>query len=139
MKYLPFRPLFDNSFLTPWLEEDDWPMAKITRGLNIFEENSNIFVEAAVPGVQADKIKVTYEDGVLRITAKTEEGDELKKKGRVIHQWSKVANFEYSAVLPRPIDSKKIEAELKEGVLTIKAPLAEEAKAKQITVKTVSR
>jgi HSP20 family protein len=137
MRYLPFRPLIDTSLVSPWWDEEDWPEAMRTaRGLNIYEEDGKVFVQASVPGIPTDKIKVSYEDGMLRISAKNEETEETKKKGRVVHQWNKTASFDYAAVLPRPIDSKKIEAEVKDGVLTIQAPVSEEAKAKEIPVKS---
>jgi len=41
--------------------------------------------------------------------------------------------------LPRPIDDKQIEATVKNGVLTVKAPVAEAAKPKKILIKTHSK
>jgi len=133
MHYYPFKPLID---FKPFLwEEDDWPEMKMSTGLNVYEENDKVMVEAAVPGISSDKVKVTYEDGVLRISAKSEDEDIRKKGKKIVHQWNKVSSFEYTTYLPRPIDSQKLEAKLKDGILTISAPVAEAAKAKEIEVK----
>jgi len=133
MHYYPFKPLVD---LKPFLwEDDEWPELKTTSGLNVYEEGDQVVVQAAVPGVSSDKIKVTYEDGVLRISARSEEKDVEKKKNRVVHQWNKVSSFNYTTYLPRPIDSQGLEAKTKDGILTITAPVAETAKAKEIEVK----
>lgn len=133
MRYLPFRPLFD---LKPWWDEEDWPEVSVNQGLNIYEENNQIVTQAAVPGIPADKIKVTYEGGALRISGKTEEKEDEKKKGKIIHRWEKVSSFNYVTTLPRPVDSKSIEAIVKDGVITVKASVAEEAKAREVVVKT---
>lgn len=133
MHYYPFKPLID---FKPFLwEEDEWPEFKMTNGLNVYEEGDKVMVEAAVPGISSDKIKVTYEDGVLRISARSEDKEVEKKRNRIVHQWNKVASFEYTTYLPRPIDSKSLEAKVKDGVITVSAAVAETAKAKEIEVK----
>ena len=137
MKYSSLRPLFDNrSLWRNFLDnEEEWPEFRMTDGLNVFEEDNEVSVEAAVPGVKPEDIKVTYEDGVLRIHGKSEEKDEEKKKGRIVHQWNKVSSFDYTTYLPRPIDSKSLEAKVRDGVIQIKAKVAEEAKPREIKVK----
>lgn len=133
MHYYPFKPLID---FKPFLwDEDEWPEMKMTSGLNVYEEGDKVVVEAAVPGISSDKIKVKYEDGVLRISAHSENKEVEKKQNRIVHQWSKVSSFEYTTYLPRPIDTKSLEAKVKDGVITISASVAETAKAKEIEVK----
>lgn len=133
MHYYPFKPLID---FKPFLwDEDEWPEMKMTNGLNVYEEGDKVVVEAAVPGVSSDKIKVKYEDGVLRISARQESREIEKNKNRVVHQWNKVSSFEYTTYLPRPIDSKSLEAKIKDGVISVSASIAETAKAKEIEVK----
>ena len=133
MHYYPFKPLIDFKPLL-W-DEDEWPEMKMTDGLNVYEEGDKVMVEAAVPGIPSDKIKVTYEDGVLRISARAEDKEVEKKGKKIIHQWNKVSSFEYTTYLPRPIDTKKLEAKVKDGVITVSAPVAETAKPKEIEVK----
>lgn len=133
MHYYPFKPLID---FKPFLwDEDEWPEMKMTSGLNVYEEGDKVMVEAAVPGISSDKIKVKYEDGVLRISARSENKEVEKKQNRIVHQWNKVSSFEYTTYLPRPIDTKSLEAKVKDGVITISASIAETAKAKEIEVK----
>lgn len=133
MHYYPFKPLID---FKPFLwEDEDWPETRVSQGLNVYEEDDKVKVEAAVPGIPSNNIKVTYEDGVLRISARNEEKDVEKKGKKVIHQWNKVSNFEYTTYLPRPIDSKSLEAQIKDGVITVSAAVAETAKPKEIEVK----
>jgi HSP20 family protein len=138
IRFDPFIQL-QRQFFQPLIEDDEWPELTMTEGLNVYEEGGNVFVEASVPGIPEDKLEITYEDGVIRIKGRAEEKEEEKKRNRVVHRMQRISSFDYSTYLPRPIDDKKIEASLKNGVLTIKAPIAEAAKAKKIPVKTTTK
>jgi len=126
-----YRPFSSSLF-----DDDEWPEVTVTEGLNVFEEGGNVVVEASVPGIPEEKLDITYEDGVLHISGRSEEKEEEKKKNRVIHRMQRVTSFDYTTYLPRPIDEKQIEATVKNGVLKVTAPIAEAAKPKRITVKT---
>jgi HSP20 family protein len=128
-----------NPFLPSFFDEDDetrWPELTMTDGLNIFEEEGKVVIEASVPGIPEEKLDITYEDGVLHIAGRSEDKEEEKKKNKVVHRLQRISSFDYTTYLPRPIDEKKIEATVINGVLRVTAPIAEEAKPKKITVKT---
>ena len=127
-----FRSFFDDDLV-------DWPTYTMTDGLDVYEEENNVIVKAAVPGVKEDNIEVTYEDGVLHINAKEEQKEQEKKKNRIVHQMKRVSSFNYSTTLPRAIDASKISAEVDNGVIMVKAPVAEAAKARKIQVKKISK
>lgn len=137
MKYFPLSAVINRNLFSPWAENDDWISDfRSNDGLNVYEEDNQVSVEAAVPGLKPEQIKVTYEDGVLRIVGRSEEDKEEKnKKGRIVHKWSRTAAYEYTTYLPRPIDTKTVSASVKNGVITIKAKVAEEARPKEIQVK----
>ena len=136
MSIIRFDPFaLQRQFFQPLWDQDEWPELTMTDGLNVYEEAGNVIVEASVPGIPEEKLDITYEDGVLRIHGKLEETEEKKKKNRIVHKMQRISSFEYSTYLPRPIDDKQIEATVKNGVLTIKAPVAEAAKPKKIAVK----
>lgn len=140
VRYNPFS-LLNQPFFRPllWEEAESWPELTMTEGLNVYEQDGKVFVEAPVPGVPADKVEVTYEDGVLRISGRIEEKEEEKKKNRVVHRMQKVASFDYTTVLPRAIDTKSLEADIDKGILTVSAKVAEEAQPKKIPVKIGSK
>lgn len=138
IRFDPFVQL-QRQFFQPLLEDNEWPELTMTEGLNVYEEGGNVIVEASVPGIPEDKIEITYEDGVLHIKGKSEEKEEERKKNKIVHRMQRVSSFDYSTYLPRPVDDKQIEASVKNGVLTIKAPIAEAAKAKRIPIKTSSK
>ena len=135
MRYLPFKPLFDYR-PTIW-DKDFWPEVQQTSGLNVYtdENETEVTVEASVSGLEPKDVKVTYHDGMLHIYGSQSEKDEEKKKGKVIKKWEMVTSVDYVTALPRPIEAKSIDAQVKNGVITIKAKVAEESKPKEIEVK----
>lgn len=135
IRFDPFTQL-QRQFFQPLFHEDDWPELTMTEGLNVYEEDGSVMVEASVPGIPEKNLEITYEDGVLHIKGRSEETEEEKKKNRVIHRMQRVSSFDYSTYLPRPIEEKKIEATIKHGVLQVKAPIAELARPQRIPVKT---
>jgi len=138
MAIIRWEPTFPRWFWrwpSLWEEEEEWPELTVTEGLDVYETENEVVVKAAVPGVPADKVEVTFEDGVLRIRGKVEETEEEKKRKKVVYRAQRMAAFDYTTTLPRAVDSEKIQAEVKEGVVTVKAPIAAQAKPKKITVK----
>jgi HSP20 family protein len=122
-----------------FFEEEDWPELTITEGLDVYEEDNKVVVKAAVPGIKEKDLEVTYEDGVLNISGRTEEKEEEKKKNRVVHKMERVSSFNYTTYLPRPIKADKIEASIEDGVVMVTAPVTEEAKPRRIPVKTAAK
>lgn len=136
VKLNPFSPWLSDRFFSTFDEDENWPMVKVTEGLDVYETETDVVVKAAVPGIPADKVDVTFEDGVLRIKAEVEETEEEKKRRKVVYKQQKMSYFDYTATLPRAVDGEKITAEVNDGVVVVKAPIAEAAKPKKITVKT---
>jgi len=138
MAIIRWEPTFPRWFWrwpSLWEEEEEWPELTVTEGLDVYETENEVVVKAAVPGVPADKVEVTFEDGVLRIRGKVEETEEEKKRKKVVYRAQRMAAFDYTTTLPRAVDADKIQAEVKDGVVTVKAPIAAQAKPKKITVK----
>jgi HSP20 family molecular chaperone IbpA len=81
--------------------EDDFDLPTIPgisrlmgQGLNLYETGDSIIAEAALPGVSEDKIDVTFENGVVRVTASIEEKQEEKEKRRYFMS-SMTSSFNY--------------------------------------------
>jgi len=139
IKFNPFSPWISDRFFSVFDEEENWPQIRVTEGLDVYETDSDVVVKAAVPGIPAEKVDVTFEDGVLRIKAQVEETKEEKEKKKVVYKQQRVSVFDYTTTLPRAVDGDKISAEVSDGVVTVKAPIAEAARPKKITVKTKSK
>lgn len=125
---LMYRPLLWDD------EEDAWPNMTMTEGLDMYEEGDAVYVKAPVPGVTPENVDVTFEDGVLRITARQEENEEEKNKKRVVYRKERIVSFDYTTTLPRAVDPKTLTADVEDGVLIVSAKIAEAAKPQKISV-----
>jgi HSP20 family protein len=107
----------------------DWaPVADIT------EDDKEYLIKAELPDLKKEDVKVTVENGVLTITG--ERKMEKEEKGKKYHRIERAyGSFARSFTLPEDADAQKIQAEFKDGILTVHLPKNENAKPKQIEVK----
>jgi HSP20 family protein len=107
----------------------DWtPLADIT------EDEREYLIKAELPEVRKEDVKVTVENGVLTISG--ERKFEKEEKKRKYHRVERgYGTFMRSFALPDDADFSKVNAEFKNGVLTVHVPKSEQAKPKQIEVK----
>lgn len=129
----PFDPIFPSIIDDSWI--NNLPDLSSAAGLNIYETDDAVVVEAAVPGVPEEKVQVTIEGNVLTISASFEENQEEKDKKKVIYRSNRQSNFSYSTSLPRMVDASAADAEVENGVVKITIPKLEEEKPKRIEVK----
>ena len=125
--------LFDRFFESPLAELPglgDW-----TPALDVTEGKDAITVVAELPGVDPKDIGVALEGDVLTIKGEKEQKKEEKdeRQHRVERSWGA---FMRSVRLPVAVDSGKVTAAFKNGVVTITLPKAPGAKGTTIPVKT---
>ena len=125
-----FRDFFGNGWSSDRDESAAFPV------LNIWEDGQNVFVEAEMAGVKIEQVEisVTGDQLTLRGERKSEEkeGVACHRRERVFGAFSRVAR------LPAPIEAGRVEATLRNGVLTITLPKSEHAKPRRIEVKSAS-
>ncbi len=92
--------------------------------VDISEDEHAIFIEADIPGIKKEDVKLSMEDDVLSITAERSQSEEEKQKGyhRVERSWGSLSR---SFTLGDNIDTDKIEATYDNGVLKIMIPKVE--------------
>lgn len=129
----------------PWnlqsMLEDDWDVPTIPgisrmmgQGLNLYETEDAIVAEAALPGITEDKIDVSIDEGIVRITATSEERQEEKDKRRYF-MTSMAQSYNYSFRLPQTVLSdEEPKAELDNGVLHLTFKKIQKAEPKKIKV-----
>jgi HSP20 family protein len=103
--------------------------------INIGEDNENIYVDALAPGVKPDTLKVSVTGDQLVIAGeKSPLAREVKPE--MIHRGERSAGeFVRSFPVPGDVDSNKVEATYRNGLLRIVLPKSEAAKPRQIPVK----
>lgn len=121
--------------------EDDWDVPTVPgisklmgQGLNLYETEDAIVAEAALPGIAEDKIDVTFENGVVRVSGVAEEKKEEKGKRRYFMS-SMATSFNYSFRVPEGIvGDDEPEAEIDDGILKLTFKKAEKKEPKKIKI-----
>ncbi len=105
------------------------------QGLNIYETEDSVVAEAALPGIPEDKIDVSVDKGVVRISGSTSQNEE-DKTGRRYFMSSMSESFNYAFRLPEGLlESGEPEAEVDNGVLRLIFKKAEKVPPKKISVR----
>ncbi len=113
----------------PATEEGVWLPA-----VDIRETDDALIVEAELPGIERKDVKVDIKDGVLTISGERKYEKETEEEN--IHRMERVyGRFSRSFSLPNNVDVDKVEAKLKNGVLTVRLPKKETARARTVEIK----
>jgi HSP20 family protein len=98
---------------------------------DITETDDAYLVDIEVPGVHRKDLSVEITAGELRVSGEIVEKEKL---GWLRHRTRRVGQFAYRTTLPGDIDTDHINADLADGVLTVRVPKTEAAKPRRITV-----
>ena len=103
---------------------------------NIWEEDEAIYLEMELPGVDADRIDMSLHGNEL--TIKVEEvqtKEEQKEEPKFLRRERTEISFVRKFRVPDNIDRDKVDADLKNGILTLMLPKVPESQPKRIEVK----
>ncbi len=101
--------------------------------VDITEDTESIRIHAELPGLKKEDVKITLRDGVLSIQGERKFSDEKKKENYYRLERS-YGVFTRSFSLPTTVDSEKVQASMKDGVLELVVPKKPEAKEKEISI-----
>jgi HSP20 family protein len=107
--------------------------AHIVPPVDVFEDESGITVLADLPGVSRERLGVRVDGEMLLIegTADVAGPDKLE----LVYGEARVPAYRREFTLSRELDASRIEAQLKDGVLRLSIPKAEEARPRRIEVR----
>jgi HSP20 family protein len=136
---------FNGGFWRPSFSRSLFDVAPFGRGepslptipaVDVSETDKGYEIKAELPGMEEKNIEVKLADGVLTIKGEKQEQKEDKQKDYYVQERS-FGSFQRSFQLPDNVDTNKIEAHFKNGVLTLALPKTAEAQkpAKKIEVK----
>ena len=123
--------LFGNVYLR---DEDTGFKGSWVPPVDIFETDSHdLVLKAELPGMTREDIEVTVENNTLVLKGAKKFEAEVKEENyrRVERTYG---TFHRSFTLPTTVDTSKVGAEYKNGVLTVKLPFREEARPRTINV-----
>lgn len=101
--------------------------------LDLYEDKDNLVLTAEIPGMQKEDIELSLHENTITLSGerrneKKYEGGETSREERFF------GRFTRSLVLPKTVDSSKVKATYRDGILTVTLPKAEAAKPRQIEV-----
>ncbi|MGZ4872991.1 MAG: Hsp20/alpha crystallin family protein, partial [Candidatus Angelobacter sp.] len=116
------------------IKEEPMTLSEWAPSVDIIEDEKEWLIQADLPEVKKEDVKVSVENGALSITGerKLEKEEKDKKYHRVERAYG---SFVRSFTLPDDADATKVNAEFKDGVLKVHVAKSEAAKPKQIEVK----
>ena len=102
--------------------------------VDIFQTGDHeLVLKAELPDMSRDDIDINSENFVLTIKGEKKASSEVKDE-QVHHSERRYGSFSRSFSLPQTVDPNRVSAEYKDGVLTVRVPLREEAKPRTIKV-----
>lgn len=117
-----------------WPERWSTPTEARMPIVDVFEEKDDIVVKAELPGMEKDNIEVNLTDRTLTIKGEKKKEEEVKKENYYRSERS-YGSFLRTLELPKEVQSDKVKAAFKNGILEIRMPKTEDAKAKEVKVK----
>jgi HSP20 family protein len=119
---------------TPSSPEEDWALGgSWAPAVDIYEQGGNIVLKAEIPGVDSKDVDIRVENNTLTLKGERKLDQEIERDN--YHRVERTyGTFTRSFTLPNVVDTDKIKADFKDGVLRLVLPTREEAKPKQIQI-----
>ena len=134
---------FSEAWTSPFslLTRRTWPVfgaedfEKITPAVDMYDEGKELVMKADMPGVKKEDLHIDLSENVLTISGE-KKMEETTEKGGLYSCERSYGSFTRSFELPSDVDTEKITASLKEGVLEIRVPKTEkvESEARKISI-----
>ena len=124
-----YSPFFAHTLRRNGGDVGEWaPVANIT------ETDKEYLIKAELPEVKKEDVKVSVDNGILRIEG--ERKQEKEEKGKKFHRIERsYGSFLRTFTLPDNVDATKVRADFKDGLLNVRLPKTEQAKPKAIEIK----
>ena len=133
--------LFGNLFDTMLDEFTASPVAEATREsgaysprIDVIETEAGYQVEADLPGVTKNDVKVSVDGQRVTIEAEVRRETERKEGETVMHTERVVRKYARSFELPQEVDDAQAVARLEHGVLTLTLPKKQASQSRQLTI-----
>ena len=117
----------------PMVRRGDW-MGEWLPSLDLLETKNEFVIKAEVPGMTPKDIDISLAEGVLTIRGEKKQEKEEKEENYHFVERS-YGSFSRSIRLPGEVQSEKIKAAYKDGILRVTLPKTEETKKKEVKIK----
>lgn len=110
-----------------------WRVADGAPRTNLYDNGDKLEIRAEVPGFSKNDITIKIQGNYLEVSGNRKSDAPDGYKAHRVERG--ITSFTRSFTLPSDIDSEKVQASLKDGILTLTLPKLEAAKPKQVTIK----
>jgi HSP20 family protein len=104
--------------------------------IDMYQTKDNVIIKSTIAGVRPEDMDITVANDMVTIKG-ARKREETVSEDDYFYQECYWGNFSRSVIVPVDIDSEHIEADLKDGILTVVVPKAAKAKTKKIKVKGI--
>jgi HSP20 family protein len=105
--------------------------------LNVWEDEASYHAEAELPGFRLEDIEVTVRGNGISLSG---ERKPEEKEGMTWHRRERgFGRFHRALEFPLPVEADKVQASLKNGILTVTLPKAEAARPRKIQVRLIEK
>ena len=125
--------MFSNPYWLTGRMDDDTNMGRWNPAVDLYEKDDHFVIKAELPGVDKKDISIDLKDRVLTLSGERSYENEAKEENYYRRERS-YGKFQRAFTLPADVDSDKINAEFKDGLLQIEVPKPEQQKLKQVTI-----
>ena len=118
-------------------KDEDW-LSDYEGQLNIdmYQTKDNVIIKSTIAGVRPEDIDITVANDMVSIKGARRKEENVSNDD-YFYQECYWGNFSRSVIVPVDIDSESIEADLKDGILTVIIPKAAKAKTKKVKVRGI--
>jgi len=102
--------------------------------IDMYQTKDNVIIKSTIAGVRPEDIDITVANDMVTIKGSRKK-EEAISQDDYFYQECYWGSFSRSVIIPVDIDSEEIEADLKDGILTVIIPKAAKAKTKKVKVK----
>lgn len=118
----------------PIEQKDDWLDSEGELTVDVYQTDKEIVIQSAIAGVEPEDLDISIEKDMVTIKGKREKQFEEKEKN-YFYQECYWGRFSRKIILPAEVNSSKISASMKNGILCIRIPKIEGKKKTKISVK----
>ena len=113
--------------------EKKWPISEGQLAIDVYQTESDLVIQSAIAGVELEDLDISIEGDLVTIRGKRERP--FEKDGDYFSQECYWGYFSRQIILPVEVDPNRVDATLKQGILTIRIPKILREKKRKIVIK----
>lgn len=102
--------------------------------VDVFQDRDNVIIKSTIAGVEPEDVDITFDNDMITIRGKRHQDSQVREDD-YFYQECYWGSFSRSIILPVEVDSEKIQATIRNGVLTISLPKIKNQKESHIQVR----